>query len=44
MYFFQLTNQIHTKLNKSKRIITIFIDLARAFDSLDRDILLQKYC
>ena len=39
---FRLSNKIHKLIDKNKKILMVFIDLAKAFDSLNRKMLLKK--
>jgi hypothetical protein len=40
--FFTFSNHLHHLTNSNQRSLMIFIDLAKAFDSLERNILLRK--
>lgn len=39
---FHFTNKIHEHLNKNEKTLAIFLDLAKAFDSISHELLLEK--
>jgi hypothetical protein len=40
--FFLLTKNIHDSINRNKKPLLVFIDLAKAFDTVDRNLLFKK--
>lgn len=39
---FSLTSEIHNLISSNKKVILVFIDLAKAFDTVDRELLIRK--